>query len=282
MKSSQVILLLAGLVLVVFTFEFGRTRFPAGSEEMPLANRAKSTQSGDLNFESVLTKAKTTLNAGDTKMINDLNVRLSLANSDESRAALFAELGQAWTHTGNIIVGGYYFEKASMLRRKNENLDSAAIRFFVGFQNEPDSEARLYAAQQATEAYQQLLNLDSANTDYANKLAECYIDGEGNVMQGVLLLKKVEAKDPFNVTTNLILGRLSISSGQYDKAVDHLQKVIQKDPKNVEGYLELGEAYRALGRKDDAVSALEKCKTLTSRPDFIKQIDSYIQQIKNS
>lgn len=281
MKVSQIILLLVGLVLVTVTFEFGRTRFPAGSQEMPLANRSKSTQPQDLNFESVLTKAKTTLNTGDTKMINDLNVRLSLANSDETRAALFAELGQAWTHTGNIIVGGHYFEKASMLNQKNKNLDSAAIRFFVGFQNEPDTVVRFYAMQQATEAYQQLVNLDSGNSDYSNKLAECYIDA-GNVMPGVLLLKKTETRDPYNVTTNLLLGRLSISSGQYDKAVDHLQKVVQKDPQNVEAYLELGEAYRALGRKDDAVSALEKCKSLNRHPDFIKQIDSYIQQIKNS
>ena len=99
-------------------------------------------------------------------------------------------------------------------------------------------------------------------------------------MPGVLLLKKVEAKDPDNKQMNLILGSLAVVSGQYDKAITRLEKLIKLDPENAEAYYHLAEAYQAVGRKEDAIKSLEQCKKLVNDPAFSAQIDSYIQQIK--
>ena len=80
---------------------------------------------------------------------------------------------------------------------------------------------------------------------------------------------------------NLILGRLAVVSGQYDKAIARLEKLTKQHPKNAEAFYHLAEAYRAVGKNDDAIKALEQCKKLVNDPAFSAQIDNYIQQIKN-
>src|SRR4030095_15407641 len=137
-----------------------------------------------------------------------------------------------------------------------------------------------YAVDQAINSYQRLQKLDSANLNYPIREAVCYIDGKGQVMQGVAILKEVERKDPNNRDMNLILGRLAVISGQFDKAIERLERLIKMDPSNAEAYFHLAGAYQAVGRKEDAIKALEHCKSLVSDPDFSAQIDSYINQIK--
>ena len=81
---------------------------------------------------------------------------------------------------------------------------------------------------------------------------------------------------------NVTLGRLAIVSGQYPKAITRLEKTIKLYPQNTEAYFHLGEAYRATGKKQDAIKMFEKCKELEKSPSFQKQLDEYINQIKNS
>ncbi|HUM46396.1 MAG TPA: tetratricopeptide repeat protein [Chitinophagales bacterium] len=151
----------------------------------------------------------------------------------------------------------------------------------MSFPTAADSMVKTFAVQEAIKSYEQLRKLDSTNMAYPVREALCYIDGQGQVMQGVTLLKAVEKKDPDNIEMNLALGRLSVVSGQYDKAVTRLEKLVQTDPNNAEAYFHLAEAYRALGRKEDAIKTLETCKSLVKDTDFRAQIDSYINQIKN-
>ena len=80
---------------------------------------------------------------------------------------------------------------------------------------------------------------------------------------------------------NLILGRLAVVSGQYDKAIARLGKLTTLDPKNAEAWFHLAEAYRAVGKNEEAIKSLEQCKSLVNDPAFSAQIDSYIKQFKN-
>ena len=195
---------------------------------------------------------------------------------------MLGAIGDKWTKTGNIIVAGKYFADAAEINKDVKTWEEAATRFFIGFPNAADTLAKMYAVQEAIKSYEQLRKLDSTNMDYPVQEAVCYIDGQGQVMPGVLLLKGVEKKDPDNKDMNLILGRLAVVSGQYDKAVARLEKLITMDPNNAEAYFHLAEAYRALGRKDEAIKTLEHCKSLVTDENFNAQIDSYINQIKNS
>ena len=241
-----------------------------------------ATATSAVNFNDLLGKAKSTLDDHQLDSIEMLEVQLQQVRGDKEKTDHLKNLGEKWTKSGNVIVAGKYLADAALIDGDEKTWSDAANHFFIGFPTTTDSLAKLYAVQEAIKCYQQLQILDSTNMDYRVHEALCYVDGMGQVMQGVSILKEVEKKDPNNKDMNLILGRLAVVSGQYDKAVTRLEQLTKTDPTNAEAFFHLAEAYRALGRKDDAIKALEQCKLLVKDPDFAAQIDSYINQIKNS
>ncbi len=273
-------------MLVIALYLYGNTKPPqektADAPSLSGTMQGTASHAVTVDFEKLVVKAKATLTDIQKDSIEALQLSLLKVRGNSEKALLLQSIGNAWTRTGNIIVGGKYFEDAAEINNEKKTWEEAANRLFMGFPTTSDSLAKIYGAQEAAKCYHQLAILDSDNMDYPVKEAICYVDGLGQVMQGVLLLKDVENKEPDNKYMNLILGRLAVLSGQYDKAVTRLEKLVSVDPKNSEAYFHLAEAYRALGRKSEAIKAFESCKSLVNSADFDAQIDNYIKQIKNS
>ena len=78
----------------------------------------------------------------------------------------------------------------------------------------------------------------------------------------------------------MILGKLAIQSGQFDKAERRLAMVVSRQPDNTEAMYFLAEAYKGLGQKEKAVEWFEQCKKLVNNPDFSAEIDRYMQSMK--
>lgn len=283
MRIQQVILLVSGVALVAILFLFGVTKAPKKEEAAMPGAMQDGVSAGmvSIDFNTILDKARLTLSDNQRDSIAMVEMSLEKSRGEKDKAQTLIHLGEDWTRTGNIIVAGKYFAEAAAINNDIKTWEEAANRFFMGFPNAADSTVRIFAVQEAIKCYEQLRTLDTANQDYPIRQALCYIDGQGQVMQGVTLLKEVEKKYPDNLEMNLALGRLAVVSGQYDKAAARLEKVVQLHPDNAEAYFHLAEAYRALGKKEEAIKALESCKLLVEDADFRAQIDSYINQIKN-
>ena len=275
-------MLVAGVLMVVLLFEFGVTKAPNKPAAVtPPMMGGQNSSTASVDFSTILEKAKGTLSDRQRDSIESLELQLKKVHGDKEKAAMLETIGTSWEKTGNVLVAGKYFEEASSITNDKKTLEKSANLFYTGFPTTNDSLAKIFGAQEGVNAFQKLAKLDSTNYEYPIHEAVCYVDGLGQVMPGVLLLKNVETKDPDNIEMNLILGRLAVVSGQYDKAITRLEKVTKLDPTNAEAYFHLAEAYRAVGKKDDAIKALEQCKTLVKDPAFSSQIDSYIQKIKN-
>jgi tetratricopeptide (TPR) repeat protein len=284
LRISQIILLLTGVALVVALYFFGVTQ-PTKNDAKAITGEMQTTASANnisISFETILQKAQNIITNEQRDSLAFMQTQLDKAKEVQQKAVLLYSLAEKWSETGNIIVAGKYFEEAAEITNDIKTWEQAASRFFVGFPNAADTLTKIFAVQEGIKCYERLRQLDTSNIDYLIRQAICYIDGQGQVMQGVTLLKTVERKDPNNVDMNLILGRLAVVSGQYDKAIARLEKLVTTDPKNAEAYFHLAEAYRAVGRKNDAINTLERCKTLIEDEDFNDQINSYINQIKNS
>jgi len=280
-KSKQVLLLAGGVLMTAMLFVFGETVAPKRNVAgMPPMMGGQSSSTASVDFSAILEKAKGTLNTSQADSISSLELQMKKVRGDKEQASMLLSLAKAWEKTGNVLVAGKYYSDAAALSNDKATLEKAANLFYTGFPTTSDSLARIFGAQQGKETFQKLMKIDSANMEYPVHEAVCYIDGLGNVMQGVSILKGVEAKDPDNKEMNLILGRLAIVSGQYDKAIARLEKLTKLDPQNAEVFYHLAEAYRAVGRNDDAIKSLEQCKKLVNDPDFSAQIDDYINQLK--
>jgi lipopolysaccharide biosynthesis regulator YciM len=99
-------------------------------------------------------------------------------------------------------------------------------------------------------------------------------------MKGVTLLREITQNDSTNIPANIILGKLAIQSGQFDKAKKRLELVLSLRPDNTEAMYFLAEAYKGLGDKQKAIELFEKCKTLVKNPDFTREVDNYIKTFK--
>ncbi|MBS1657814.1 MAG: tetratricopeptide repeat protein [Bacteroidetes bacterium] len=280
MKSKGVLLLAAGLIIVAGLFFFGDTIPPKKEmpEMPPMMGDAGSSSTVD--FNAILVRARGTLRSTQLDSISTIELQLKKTRGDKEQQSMLQTLANTWEKSGNILVAGKYYADAAELNNDKALYEKAGELLYTGFPTTTDSLARIFGAQQGVRVFQALGKIDSANLEYPIHEAVCYIDGLGNVMQGVTILKSVETKDPENKEMNLILGRLAVVSGQYDKAIARLEKLTKTDPGNAEAYYHLGEAYRAVGRTDDAIKSLEQCKKLVNDPAFAAQIDEYIIQIK--
>ena len=98
-------------------------------------------------------------------------------------------------------------------------------------------------------------------------------------MQGIMMLRQVLEEDPQNELALFHLGMLSIQSGQYQRATDHLTKLVTINPESVQGRLLLGVAYLKSGNKAMAKQEFEKVKAMDNDPAVQATVDSYLQEV---
>jgi cytochrome c-type biogenesis protein CcmH/NrfG len=134
-----------------------------------------------------------------------------------------------------------------------------------------------WEAQGAVDCLTEALALNPDNDTTKLALASAYIEGTGAPMSGVAILREMVAKDPDHIPANLMLGRLSIQSSQFDKAVARLEHVLEIEPNNREALYFLAEAYKGKGDKAQAIRTFRELEGIVNNPDFTKDIESYIK-----
>jgi lipopolysaccharide biosynthesis regulator YciM len=80
---------------------------------------------------------------------------------------------------------------------------------------------------------------------------------------------------------NMELGRFSVMSGQYDKAIERFIVVLQKDSLNLQAHFLLAESYMAVGDTLQSVEVLRRTQGLTGDPVLDNQVRQYIESLTN-
>jgi tetratricopeptide (TPR) repeat protein len=63
--------------------------------------------------------------------------------------------------------------------------------------------------------------------------------------------------------------------------VERFEEVLKIDPKNAEAYIYLTDAYLSQDKVEKGIETLEKYKSLVENPIVLKQLDDYINDIRN-
>ena len=98
-------------------------------------------------------------------------------------------------------------------------------------------------------------------------------------MEGISKIMEVVAKDSTNVYAQLTLEKVSIISGQTDKAINRLQTVNRLYPENIEAILMLAEVFERKGDKTIAASWYRKSLEQIQRPDARAEIEKRIAEL---
>lgn len=189
---------------------------------------------------------------------------------------VFEDLAKLWNTHKQAPMAAWSTAKAAHLARSEKKLNFAGQIFLDLMHEAPNASVQAWEAEGAVACLQEALELNPDNDTTKLALAAAYIEGTGAPMSGVSILREMVAKNPDHIPANLMLGRLSIQSGQFDKAVSRLEHVLTLDPKNREALYFLGEAYKGLGNKEKAVEQFRKLEKLVNNPDFTKDLEGYI------
>lgn len=232
------------------------------------------------SVDSILTASRKQLPEHAKKEIEAIENEIVAVRDSSRMATSFLQLAKTWQQHKQLAAAAYYYAKGAKLENSEKSLNFAG-QFFLDLMHEAGSqEVQIWEAQEAVACFNQALKLNPGNDTTKMALAASYIEGTGETMQGVQLLLGITREKPDNVPANLMLGRLSIQSGQNDKAIQRFETVLKTEPENTEALYFLAEAYKAKGNKEKAIELFEKCKKIVNNPDFSRDIDQYINSFK--
>ncbi|MBM55952.1 MAG: hypothetical protein CMB32_05290 [Euryarchaeota archaeon] len=101
------------------------------------------------------------------------------------------------------------------------------------------------------------------------------INGGGQPMEGILMLKELADADEPHIDAVFLLGQLSVQSGQLDKAVERYSQVLEIQPGHIDATWELAMLNMKMGDLENAVTRFEHCidedKTFVNGYFFIGQ-----------
>lgn len=233
------------------------------------------------SFDSILTASKLRLAKSAAEEIKNIENELTASHDSSGMAVVFTRLAHVWEQNKFLPVAAYYGAKGAKLENSEKKLNFAG-QFFLDLMNDSSvsESVRMWEAKEAVDCFTRSKDINPDNDTTKVKLATAYIDGTNETMQGVQLLLGITREKPDNLLANLMLGRLAVKSGQFDKAIKRLEGLLEKYPDNTEAIYFLAEAYKGKGDKVKAVELFEKCKKIVNKPEFSKEIDDYINSFK--
>lgn len=286
MRKSHYITIAVAVVLIAALF-WGANTTPPKPEETTAAAPANAEHTGPMAAEvpvasedSILEASFSNLPEHAAEEAKELRETAGLSSSTVKIAEAQRKLAQLLQQHKQIAGAAAYYTKAAKLENSEKSLNFAARLNSDLLRRAESPSVRAWAAQQAIDAYKQSLELNPDNDTITMELAASYIDGTSQPMNGIQLLLGITREEPDHIQANLMLGQLSIRSGQMDKAQERFEKVLSIEPENTEALYFLAEVHKSRGNKEKAIELLEECKRLVNNPEFSKDIDNYIKSFK--
>lgn len=276
MQKGQLILGFGTLILALALYFGGKT-----IQKKTGDNHASKTENVTLEQYAILQTDK----LPDSSRITISKLTAQLKAADKNDTALFKKLylesSRFWKNTGNEALGTYYFYQFAQIDQTKDVLANAGDALVSAFKSGSDSTISNNLITFALRSYEQAVEKDGSDIELQIKLADVYVQGSQEPMKGIGILRHLSDSLPSNIPVALALGRLSIQSGQFDKAKERFKKVLQLEPQNTEAMYFLAITEAQLGHNEEAIRLFELCKTLVNKEDFNKEIDEIVNSLKN-
>ena len=278
MGKPQFLVILLGVVFLFALFKFGNTIPP--KKQQP-SSQSMSMPVG-LTFEQYENIQMNATEATLTAKINQEKQKLLQSSiTATQKEAIYRSIADLWQKQGNIPLTAYYSYLLAQVKNTKEGYINAANNFFIAFTEQNDTLIQQNVINFALSSYEEAQKRGDTGDELKIKIARLYVQGTGEPMKGIGILREIIQKDSTNVPALVELGRLSIMSGQFENAVQRLEAALKIEPQNAEALYFLALSNEGMGKKDLAIKQLEMCKLLVANEDFNKEIDEYILNLKN-
>lgn len=232
------------------------------------------------DFDSIASASLQLLPAHAVSDLKAIDAKIAQQKDSAAMVPFYDQAAAIWREHHQPAMFAWTTAQSARLAQSEKKL-SFAGQFFLELMHDAGTPAvQAWAAQGAVNCLSQAVDLNPDDDTARLALATAYVEGTGAPMSGISILRDMVAKNPNHIPANVLLGRLSIQSGQWQKAVERLELVKSLDPKNREALYFLGEAYRGAGQKEKAISTFRELEQIVNKPDFTKDIESYIKSFQ--
>lgn len=284
--AGLALLLTAGLYAATQDSVFGANKLSHEGHnheaEAPARPGGGGSAVAALSTDTVLTRARQTLNPEQAARIGMLEQSITRGDVKEQKIHLYHQLSRFWYDTGRVFEP-YAFYKAEEARLENSenSLTFAAHLFLNNLRAEEDPALKQWKALQARDLFERSLKLNAANDSSEVGLGATLLYGGlgATPMEGIGRIRKVVERNPANVYAQLTLGQASLLSGQLDKAIERFQNVWKQDPQNLEAVLSLADVYERKGDKANATVWYKQSLPLIPVPELKKEVEQRIADL---
>lgn len=222
---------------------------------------AASQELSPTGIENIIRSAKDSLNQGGrhyiSALMNDLN---KVDGNDSTKVESLIEVSSEWYKLGYPVIAGHFAEEVATLRNTAESWGIAGTTYFLGLKNASAEKEAKYAKNKAVLALEKAISLDPDNIDYKINHALIMVDfPDEGPMQGILMLRELNEKNPDNVSVLNQLAKLAIRTSQWDKAIARLSHALTVDPDNKTATCLIAQAYQGKGDLSSAEPFFKKC-----------------------
>jgi len=286
-KQPQIITIGIALLLTAGTYFFVRTTpkkkaAPVAEAHGPNDGHDHGTET-NITADTILAMAKKQLSPDQVVRITTLENSISRGDVKDQQIHVYHQLAKFWSDSARIFEPwAWYTAEAARLENSEKSLTFAAQQFLDNLQADEVPERRKWKALQAKDLFERSLQINPANDSAKIGLGGAYLFGgiSATPMEGILKVREVAEKDSTNIYAQMMLGKGSLLSGQYDKALDRFLKVVRMDPKNLDACLLLGEVYERTGDKAKAISWYQQSLPLTKQEEVATAIRQRIAELK--
>lgn len=275
MSRSQIIIITSALVLFVALL-FANTKMPAKTK----AEVKTATANIAADVEITLKQSRTTLTKDQTSFIEKLEEAAKSAEPSQKRSLYDSLAKTAYGYKKPELAAWYIEQNAVAVNTPQEWYTAGNSYYMAARFMEPAKRPQFYG--KAIECFERSLASDNNNLKTKTALGVAYVEGSGEPMKGITMLKEVVTTDSNYVEAHINLGLFAEKSGQFDKAIERFNKILSIDPDYIEAYLHLADAYERTGKKEDAIKSLEKYSDKVDDVTIKSEVRNYINQLKNS
>lgn len=285
MKKPQLITIAIALLLTAAIYFFVRTTpkkktVAATGQHGPADGH---NHDSTVTTDTILAMAKKQLSPEQMVRISTLENSISRGDVKDQQIHIYHQLANFWADSAHIFEPyAWYTAEAARLENSEKSLTFAAQQFLDNLQADEVPERRKWKALQAKDLFERSLQLNPANDSAKIGLGAAYLYGgiSASPMEGILKIREVAEKDSTNIYAQMTLGKASLMSGQYEKAIDRFQAVIRQQPSNLDAILLMAEIYERTGDKKMAINWYQKSLLTTNRPEIKKAIEQRIEDLK--
>lgn len=283
MQKSQLLLIGLAVAVVSVLFAFGRiTPKEHGHEHAsaPGSTMPEGQAATVADFSDLLKKAKEKVPAEKLAEITRLENMVVRGDVNTQQISAYKQLYTIWDHLNELPIAAYYAAEAAKLENSGKNLTFAANLFLDHLSHTQDAGVRMWEANTALELLDRAIALEPNNDTLKIKKGSLLVSNTSEPMKGIGILREVAERNPDFLEAQLTLANFSITSGQFDKAIERMENVLKRTPDEPKAIFLLAVAHQSKGDKDKAIELLRQCRRLIKDPALAAEIDEYIKGIK--